>query len=138
MRQTTIAAPAAVTNYATAASLARAIADEDRQIIEPVMVAAYDRTKGTMAPAVPGARAETRWRDYGASHGGRLEINIGKDFGFIFAEGSPFDPYEASPYANLRDASGNEFVCQINLLGGRRTPDSRACVAVDEWTSKLT
>lgn len=138
MRALHVSPPMANLDYLHAAALAGSIADEDKEIIEPVMVAWYDRKAALMSPGIPGGALATRWRDYGASHSGRLEIDIGDDFAFIYAEGSPFDPYEASPYSNLSDGLGNEYLCQINQLLDPHHPDASACVPLDEFTSKLT
>lgn len=138
MRRLQISPPGSTLDYPHAMALATAIVDEDKEVIEPVLMAWYDRQAGRISPGIPGADVRTRWRDYGISHGGRLEIDVGDDFAFIFAEGSPFDPYEASPYVNLRDDQGSEYLCQINLLHDRHHPDAAACLPLDEWTSKLT
>lgn len=138
MRQLQVALPGPSLDYAHAMALATTLADDDKEVIEPVLMAWYDRKAGLISPAIPGANVRTRWRDYGLSHGGELEIDVGDDFAFIYAEGSPFDPYEASPYANLRDEQGNEYLCQINQLRDTHHPDAAACVRIDEWTSKLT
>lgn len=124
--------------YRQAARLAQNLAEEDKEVIEPVLVAWYDRKASRMSPVIEGADLRTRWHDYGMSHGGRLEIDVGGDFSFIYSESCAFDPYEASPYSNLKDAQGNEYLCQINLLSEPGHPTAGACVALDEWTSKLT
>lgn len=138
MRQAHIAYLATDLDYLHAVALAAARAEMDTEVIEPVLVAWHDRKAGRMSPVIEGADLNSRWRDYGASHGGKLEVDVGNDFTFIYAEGSAFDPYEASPYSNLRDAGGNEYLCQINQLDDPRQPTPEACVALDEWTSKLT
>jgi hypothetical protein len=138
MRQARISDPATDLNYPMAAQLAATFADNDAEVIEPVLVAWYDRKTARMSPAIEGADLRTRWHDYGESHGGKLEIDVGDDFAFIYADSSAFDPYEASPYSNLTDDRGNEFVCQINLLRDPRQPTAEACVPLDDWTSKLT
>lgn len=138
MRQLHISQPEPTLDYAHAMALATAIVGDDKEVIEPVLMAWYDRKAGLISPGIPGADLSTRWRDYGASHGGRLEIDVGDDYAFIYAEASSFDPYEASPYANLKDSQGNEYLCQINLLRHAGQPDAAACVPLDEWTSKMT
>ncbi len=138
MRQVRISHPTTDLNYLLAARLAATFADNDAEVIEPVLVAWCDRKTARMSPAIEGADLRTRWRDYGASHGGNLEIDVGDDFAFIYADSSAFDPYEASPYSNLKDGQGNEYLCQINLLGDSHNPTADACVALDDWTSKLT
>jgi hypothetical protein len=59
--------------------------------------------------ALLAADLRTRWHDYGESHGGKLEIDV-----------------------------GNEYLCQTSLLSDRLTPMACGCVALDDWTSKLT
>lgn len=138
MRQVHITRPATDLNYLLAAQLACQLADQDGEVIDPVLVAWHDRRAEKMSPVIEGADLRTRWHDYGASHGGKLEIDVAGDYTFIYADSSPFDPYEAGPYANLHDAQGNEYLCQIGLLKLSGVPDKDACVALDEWTSKLT
>lgn len=138
MRQAHIDYPGTDLNYLKASRLAASLADDDGEVMEPVLVAWYDRKDAKMSPVIEGADLRTRWHDYGASHGGKLEIDIGDDYAFIYADSSAFDPYEACPYANLHDAQGNEFLCQIGLLDDPHVPQKKACVALDEWTSKLT
>ena len=138
MRQAHIGSEHMRMDFARAAQLAAAVANDDREVIEPVLVAWYDRQAGRMSPAIEGADLSYRWRDYGTSHGGRLEVDVGDDYAFIYAESSAFDAYEACPLSNLRDEQGNEYLCQINMLDDRHRPNARACVALDEWTSKLT
>ena len=138
MRQEHVAYLTTDLDYPHAAALAATRAEMDKEVIEPVLVAWHDRKAGRMSPVIEGADLNNRWRDYGASHGGKLEIDVGNDFAFIYADASAFDLYGASPYSNLHDAAGNEYLCQINLLDDPSQPTAKACVALDEWTSKLT
>jgi hypothetical protein len=138
MRQAHISDSGVALTYQQAAALAAKLAADDRDVIEPVLVAWYDRKGARMSPAIEGADLRSRWHDYGASHGGQLEIDVGGNYAFIYADSSAFDPYEPSPYSNLRDKDGNEYICQINLLGDPRKPTPEACTPLDDWTSKLT
>lgn len=138
MRQAHINYPATDLNYFKAAQLAASLADDDGEMSEPVLVAWYDRKDSKMSPVIEGADLRTRWHDYGTSHGGKLEIDVGDDYAFIYADSSAFDSYEACPYVNLHDANGNEFLCQVGLLDDPQVPQQKACIALDEWTSKLT
>lgn len=138
MRQAHITYQATDLDFRKAAQLATSFAEKDSEMIEPVLVSWYDRRMAQMSPAIAGANLDTRWHDYGESHSGKLEVDVGDDYAFIYADSSAFDPYEESPYVNLRDAKGNEFVCQAGLLCDRHVPSKEACVALDEWTSKLT
>jgi hypothetical protein len=107
-------------------------------IIDPVMVAWRDRKAARMSPVIPDCNVETGWHDYGVSHGGKLEIDVNGEYEFIFGDSSAFEPYGPSPFINLRDAKGNEYLCQINALRDAHDPSKEACVVLDEWTSKLT
>ncbi|HUW51277.1 MAG TPA: AF1514 family protein [Sulfuricella sp.] len=125
-------------DYRKASSIASTLADKDKDLIEPIMVAWHDKRTSRMSPVVEGGDVNTRWHDYGASHGGKMEVDINGEFDFIFADGSAFESYETSPYINLHDQRGNEYLCQINALRDPRNPSQEACVVLDEWTSKLT
>jgi hypothetical protein len=125
-------------DYKTASVLAASFADKDRDIIDPVMVAWHDRKASRMSPVIEGGNLDSRWHDYGESHGGKLEIDINGDYDFIFADSSAFEPYTPSPYINLQDKNGNEYLCQINALRDPHNPSKEACVVLDDWTSKLT
>lgn len=138
MRQAHIQDSGLALSYQQAAALAAKLADDDRDVIDPVLVAWYDKKGARMSPVIEGADLHSRWHDYGASHGGKLEVEVGDDFAFIFADSSAFDAYEASPYSNLKDKDGNEYICQINLMDGQSKPTPEACTPLDDWTSKLT
>lgn len=138
MRLAHITHPATELNFLQAARLAETLANEDADILEPVLVAWYDRPAARMSPVIEGADVTSRWLDYGASHSGQLEVDVAGDYAFIYADSSAFDPYGACPYTSLHDPQGNEYLCQTGLLKGLRVPTAKACVALDEWTSKLT
>jgi hypothetical protein len=138
MRQAHIEYSASDLDYSKAAKFAANLARKDVGLGEPVLVAWYDRRAARMSPVIEGADLRTRWRDYGVSHGGRLEIDVAGDYEFVYADSSEFDHYEECPYINIRDAQGSEYICHARLLKDRHTPTNDACVALDEWTSKLT
>ncbi|MDP1897553.1 MAG: AF1514 family protein [Sulfurimicrobium sp.] len=125
-------------DYKMASGLAATFADKDPNIIDPVMVTWHDKQGARMSPAIEGADVNTRWHDYGESHGGKLEGDVNGEFDFIFADSSAFEPYGPSPYINLHDQHGNEYLCQINALRDPHDPSKEACVVLDDWTSKLT
>lgn len=125
-------------NYMKASALAASLADSDEKLIEPVMVAWHDKKAARMSPTIEGCDINTSWHDYGASHGGKLEVDVNGEYDFIFGDSSAFEPYGPSPYINLWDKSGNEYLCQINALRDPRNPSKEACVPLDDMTSKLT
>ena len=115
-----------------ARAVAFELAESDSELLEPELVAWIDRTTAKASPVLEGCGGPDGWRNYGVSHGGRLEVDVGDDAVFIFAESSPFDSYEHfghGPFRNIRDAKGNELICRA---------DGGDCVPLDEWTSKLT
>ena len=138
MRQAHIEYSASDLNYSLAARLAANLADKDPEVIEPMLVAWCDRKAARMSPSIEGADLRTRWHDYGESHGGKLEIDVAGQYAFIYAESSAFDPYEECPYISVHDAAGNEYICLTGMLKDPHRPTQEACVALDEWTSKLT
>ena len=139
MRQAHISNPGTtMLDFDHASALAAKFADEDKDVIDPVLVAWYDRKSARMSPAIEGADLHSRWRDYGMSHGGELEVDVGDDYAFIYAEGSQFEPYEESTLRNIKDAQGNEYVCESELMKDPKKPTAEACTPIDEWTSKLT
>lgn len=118
--------------FEAAKAMAFAAALADPGLIEPELIAWQDRTTSMTSPVLEGCSGPYGWRDYGMSHDGRLEVDIGGEAIFIFTESSLYDSYEhfgPGPFINLRDSQGNEMICHTG--GG-------ACVPLDEWTSKLT
>lgn len=125
-------------NYKTACELATCMVTKEAEFGEPIMVAWHDKKTSRMSPVIAGGDINTRWHDYGESHGGKLEVDVNGEYDFIFADSNDFDRYGPSPYVNLHDQSGNEYLCQINELRDPKNPSQEACVVLDEWTSKLT
>lgn len=125
-------------DYKMASGLAASFVEKDTEITDPVMVAWHDKKASRMSPVIAGANINTRWLDYGQSHGGKLVIDVNGEFEFIFADSNDFDQYGPSPYINLHDKLGNEYLCQINELRDPHDPSKEACVVLDDWTSKLT
>lgn len=128
-------------DFKMASMLAMTFADKDTDIIDPVVVAWFDKKTARMSPVLEGCAIETSWHDYGVSHGGKLEVDVNNEYDFIFGDSSAFEPYGPSPYINLRDQRGNEYLCQTNALHdphNPKMPSKEACTRLDEWTSKLT
>ena len=123
---------ASASRFAKARAVALSIAESDSELVEPELVAWIDRSTGLASPVLEGCSGPDGWRDYGISHGGRLEVDVNDGISFIFTESSPFDSYEhfsPGPYRNIHDIQGNDFIC---------LSDGTDCVPLDEWTSKLT
>ena len=128
-------------DFNKASGYAATFAENSEDLIEPVMIAWHDKKASRMSPVIEGGDINTRWHDYGESHGGKLAIDVNGDFDFIFAESCAFDTYGPSPYVNLHDKLGHEYLCLIKGLRDPHNPlnpSKEACVALDEWTSKQT
>ena len=123
---------APISRFEDARALAYSLAESDSELLEPELVAWIDRPSRQASPGLQGCGGPDGWHDYGISHGGRLEVEVGELASFIFTEASPYDSYEhfgPGPFVNLRDAQGNEMICRV---GGKD------CVPLDDWSSKLT
>jgi hypothetical protein len=123
---------APVSRFESAKALAFSIAESANELLEPELIAWIDRSTANASSVLEGCSGPNGWHDYGVSHGGRIEVKVGEDASFIFAEASPFDSYEhfgPGSFVNLRDEQGNEVICRVGGI---------ACVPLDEWTSKLT
>lgn len=106
------------------------IAEDDAGMLEPALVAWIDRFDGSSSPPEQCCPTAESWREYGASHGGRVEVHADLR-SFIFAESSQFDSYEhfsPSPIISLRDKSGREWTC---LRTAGNSPDPQLCVPTD-------
>lgn len=128
-------------DYGIAHWLASHLAKKDKEIMMPVMVAWSDQNAAKASPVLEGCGVAGSWHDYGESHGGQLEVNVNGEYEFIFGDAAGYESYGPSPYINLHDLHGKEYICLVNSLRHAHQPDhpSRdACVALDEWTSKLT
>jgi len=129
---TTLPGTIHASRFDAARALAFDIAASGSEFIEPELVAWVDRSSARASPEVEGCYGPNGWHDYGLSHDGRLEVEVGDAMSFIFTESTRFDSYAhlgPGPFVNLRDAQGNLMICRV---GGKD------CVPLDEWTSKLT
>lgn len=127
-----------IPTFEAARARAYALAESDRDMIEPELVAWVDRSSGRTSPVLEGCGGPDGWRHYGIAHDGRLEVIVGGEASFIFAESSQFDTYthfSPGPFLNLRDRAGREWVCLASSLADPRNPQSpshTACIPVDE------
>jgi hypothetical protein len=138
MKQVQISYSGADLDYEVASRLAFSLAASDHDLGDPVVMAWHDRPGARMSPAIAGADVNTRWHDSGESHEGRLEVDVNGEFDFIFADAKGFDSYGPSPYVNLVDRDGTEYICQLSALHDPHRPEPAACIRVDEYFSKQT
>lgn len=117
-------------DYQTASIIAKSIAEQCES--EPTVVAWHDAKQHRMSPVIEGADELNRWRDYGESHGGDVDISINGEFDFIFAEGANFEELGHSPYITLQDQQGNQFLCKIGDLRDPKDPSQEACFSIEQ------
>src|SRR5574340_146374 len=131
MRNVNVSLSGLETDYRMASKVAQIIAEELNEG-EPIVVAWHDKIHSRMSPVIEGGDINTRWHDYGESHGGRLQVDVNGDYDFIFADSSQYESLGASPYVNVKDARGQEFLCQISALKDPKNPTQEACVQLEE------
>lgn len=123
-------------DYKTASVIARSIAEQCEH--EPTVVAWHDAREHRMSPVIEGADEHTRWKDYGMSHGGDVNISVNGDFDFIFADSDKFDELGNSPYMTLQDAQGNQFLCRMGDLRDPKDPSQDACFSIEQGMTPST
>lgn len=124
-------------NYKMASQIALATAQVINGGKEPIVVAWHDKAMSRMSPVIEGADINTRWHDYGESHGGQLEVDINGEYDFIFADAGQYERGSPSPFVSVHDAQGQQFLCQINALKDPRKPGEDACVKLDDTGKEL-
>lgn len=87
-----------------------AIQKASETLRNPVVIAWKDYRTHLFGPDIPGG-TEERWHDYGENFGGKLEMNVGDRFHFIFTEASEFE----SPDLNLTSISEKDGVTILCL-----------------------
>lgn len=116
-------------DYQIANAIARSVA---RQLeSDPTLVAWHDGPEGRMSPVIEGADVQSRWQDYGESHGGDFAVSVNGDYDFIFADSSRYETLENSPYVALRDSRGHEFLCLAEHLRDPKNPRNEACFPLE-------
>ena len=108
------------TNTGTDFTQARqlAVGKASEMLSKPVIVAWKDDKNGKFAPEIPGGKGD-RWHDYGESNDGKLELQVGDAYHFIFTEAADFDEPDTN-LASLED-NGTKFLC----LNGACTPEEQ-------------
>ncbi len=136
MRSINITLSGVDVDYRMASKVAHAVAHEMNNG-ESIVVAWHDRPHSRMSPVIEGADVNTRWHDYGEAHGGRLQVDVNGEYDFIYADAADYETLGASPYVNVRDARGQEYLCQINALRDPTNPTREACVQIEEMGIEL-
>ena len=87
----------------------QAVAMAKDVLSEPVVVAWKDDRARRSGPEIPGGSSE-RWHDYGESHNGKLQVTVGNNYHFVFAESSDFDAVDLD-FKNIEEPDGTVFLC---------------------------
>lgn len=121
-------------DFAQALLLAKQAAQQHR-LQEPAIMAWHQHSSHAMSPSYDGANPARWWEKYGAGNGGRLEVTVGDEFDFILMDTRGFESVDQLPIRNLVAQDGQEYICLTPMLGGASTPNTRACVPIDEWAA---
>ena len=130
MREISINIQGVGMDFRQAAKVAKSIATLFDQ--EPTLVSWHDGKRKIMSPAIEGADVFTRWRDYGESMGGDVEVAVNGDYDFIFADTRNFETLGPSPYISLQDSEGHMYLCLPEHLRDASNPTEEACIRIDE------
>ena len=87
----------------------QAVGKAGEMLNEPVIVAWKDDRTGRFGPEIPGA-AKDRWHEYGESNAGSLEVSVGNEYHFIFAEAADVEEPELN-LSNITQGDGTTFLC---------------------------
>lgn len=90
----------------------QAVIKADEMLSDPVIVAWKDDRSKRFAPEIPGGK-EDRWHDYGENFGGKLEMNVGDKFHFIFTEAADFDQPDLN-LTSIDEEDGTKILCVNN------------------------
>ncbi len=90
----------------------QAVGKANEMLAKPVIIAWKDDQANKFAPAIPGGIGG-RWHDYGENNGGKLELQIGDAFHFIFSEAEDFEEPDLN-IASIPGDNGTHFLCLNN------------------------
>lgn len=90
----------------------QAVGKAGEMLSDPVIIAWKDDKSDRFAPAIPGGKGD-RWHDYGESNGGKLELNVGDEFHFIFSESSDFEEPDIN-LSSISEKDGTTILCVNN------------------------
>lgn len=76
---------------------------------DPVLIAWKDDQTRKYGPEIPGGSNE-RWHEYADSHDGKLELNVGDTFHFIFMEAADFEEPDLN-LTSIPEKDGASFLC---------------------------
>jgi hypothetical protein len=90
----------------------QAVSKAGEILSKPVIIAWKDDKSGRFGPDIPGG-VGNRWHDYGENYGGKLELEVGDDFHFIFSEASDFEEPDLN-LTSIQEHDGTSILCVNN------------------------
>ena len=135
MKNLQINYPGGALNFQSASILAKHIAREN-DVQEPTIISWHRRSNHSMSPYFEGGNPETWWEKFGEGNGGKLEVSVGDEYGFVMMDTQGYETLGEMPLRNLSDESGNQYLCYTPILGKTSSkPTPEACTYLDEWTA---
>jgi hypothetical protein len=110
MKDIKIAAESSSTDFYTARR--QAVSKAGEVLSKPVIIAWKDDMSGHFGPDIPGGVGD-RWHDYGENYGGKLELEVGDGFHFIFTEASEFEEPDLN-LTSIKEHDGTTILCVNN------------------------
>jgi hypothetical protein len=90
----------------------QAVTKAGEVLSKPVIIAWKDENTGRFGPDIPGG-VGNRWQDYGENFGGKLELQVGDSFHFIFTEASGFEEPDLN-LTSIKEQDGTTVLCVNN------------------------
>lgn len=87
----------------------QAVGKASEILSDPVIIAWKDDRAHRTAPEIPGGKGD-RWHDYAENNGGKLELNVGDDFHFVFNEASDFEAPDLN-VTSVIEGDGTTILC---------------------------
>lgn len=123
------------TSFQGASLLALGVARE-HEMRDPTIMSWHRQSNQDMSPAFEGGDPDTWWEKYGAGNGGRMQVSVGDEYGFILMDARAYETVGAAPLRNLSDSQGNPYLCLTPMMGTTSTtPNLDACTLLDGWAA---
>jgi hypothetical protein len=133
MRNVHVDYQGAVPDFKSASQLAKGAAEESR-MQQPTIVSWHQNSNQHMSPYYDGANPDSWWEKYGEGNGGKLEVSVGDEFGFVMMDTEGYETLGEMPLRNLTDETGTHYLCFTPILGRlSNKPSPAACTVLDGW-----
>jgi len=123
----------AAPDFQRASLLAKSVAQENA-MQQPTIVSWHQSSNQHMSPYYDGANPDSWWEKYGEGNGGKLEVSVGDEYGFVMMDTQDYETLGKMPLRNLSDEYGNHYLCLTPMLGLLdKKPSLAACTYLDGW-----